>query len=498
MPARRCHLVSMPAFKDMQMSLPELQDLVVAQYQKIQELEALVLALKEEIESLRRGGKRQAAPFSKGERKANPKKPGRKPRSDPSGSNNFSYRAAPSPEEFTGPVVEVPLEEECCPDCGGTLEVQESELATNTDIPVIIKPVVRAYRVAVCRCVECGRSVRGRHPDLAPSQYGTTAHRIEPRVMAAAHTLHFGCGVPVCKVPFILKEMCGIRLSQSAITQDGKRRLAGNLGTLHQELRASIEKSRKVHTDDTGWRIGGESAHLMVFDTDEASVYQIRRQHRNEEVRELVPATYPGTMCTDRGKSYDAKEFSEVKQNKCTGHIQRSIDAVLEKKVGKAQEAHREFGETLKALLKEAVQLWHFYHQGPKCGAMGLLHQVRYRSKVCRLSGRITHHLRARDLKDPDNQRLLNQLSWHHSRGNVLRFLHDPSLEPTNNRAERALRPAVIARKVSQCSKTDGGAEVFSAFTTVIQTMKKSGTHSLVDGLAHVFQTGALPDALPP
>ena len=177
MPAWKCHLGSMPAFKDMQMSLPELQDLVVAQYTQIQELEALVLALQAENERLRRGGKRQAAPFSTGERKPNPKKAGRKPRTDPSGSGHFTNRTAPAPEEFTGPVVDVPVNEGCCPDCGGTLEPQESELATVTDIPAIVKPVIQAYRVAVCRCAACGKSVRGSHPEVAAGQHGATAHR---------------------------------------------------------------------------------------------------------------------------------------------------------------------------------------------------------------------------------------------------------------------------------------------------------------------------------
>ena len=49
--------------------------------------------------------------------------------------------------------------------------------------------------------------------------------------------------------------------------------------------------------------------------------------------------------------------------------------------------------------------------------------------------------------------RLQNELGWHDDRGNLLRFLDDPSIEPTNNRAERALRGAVIARKVSHCWK---------------------------------------------
>lgn len=489
----------------MQMNLRELQDLVVAQYTQIQELEALVLTLREEIERLRRDGKRQATPFSKGERKPNPKKPGRKPRSDGSGSDNFANRAAPAPQDFTEPVIDVPVTEGCCPDCGGTLEPQESELATVTDVPAVVKPVVRAYRVAVCRCAGCGKSVRGSHPDVAPGQHGATAHRVGPRAMAAAHTLHFACGVPVCKVPRILREMCGIQLSQSAITQDGQRRLEGKLGTLYQELRTSIKQSRTVYTDDTGWRINGENAYLMAFDTDETTVYQVRKRHRNEEVRELIPAHYKGTMSTDRGKSYDAREYYGVKQSKCTGHVQRSIAAVLEKKEGLVvltpecrTESPREFGETLKALFKESVRLWHDYHEGPKSGPKALLHHAIYFCRVRKLNGRVTYHLRARKLDDRDNQRLLDQLGWHHDRGNLLRFLYDPSIEPTNNRAERALRPAVIARKVSQCSKTTGGAEVFSAFTTVIQTLRKRGTYSLVDGLSYVFQTGSLPSALPP
>ena len=56
-------------------------------------------------------------------------------------------------------------------------------------------------------------------------------------------------------------------------------------------------------------------------------------------------------------------------------------------------------------------------------------------------------------MPDPSNQHLLDDLRWRHAHGDLLRFLDDPRIEPTNNRAERALRPVVIARKVSQCSK---------------------------------------------
>ena len=138
----------------------------------------------------------------------------------------------------------------------------------------------------------------------------------------------------------------------------------------------------------------------------------------------------------------------------------------------------RDFGERLKALLQEALALWHEHRDG-------LVPDVKADAEA--LQAEVTYQLRDRCLKDADNQRLLNELGWHHDGGNVLRFLADPRVEPTNNRAERALRPAVIARKVSQCSKNTRGAEAFAAFTSVIRTLMKTGVDSVVDALAQLF-----------
>jgi transposase len=219
----------------------------------------------------------------------------------------------------------------------------------------------------------------------------------------------------------------------------------------------------------------------MVFETAAATVYQVRERHRNEEVREVVPAEYEGVLVTDRGRSYDAIALAGVRQQKCLAHIQRSLSEVLEHQHGKA----RAFGSRLKDLFRQALDLWHAYHQGKRTG---------FAAQAQQLHQAITHHLRDRPLKDPNNQRLLNELGWHNDRGNLLRFLDDPRIEPTNNRAERALRPAVIARKVSQCSKTPRGAQAFAAFTSVVRTLAKTGAESIVEGLLHVFHSAQMPD----
>jgi transposase len=453
------------------LSRDELLALLVELRRQMAELTARNAALQAEIEQLRRGAKRQAAPFSKGTRVANPKRPGRKP-----GAGPFHYREAPLPEQITEPSVDVPVTLAVCPACGGPLAEERVDVAYTTDIPAIPRPQVTQYRVAVCRCRVCGKQVRGQHPDVAPDQHGATAHRVGDRAMAAAHGLHYGLGIPVRKVPLVLETLHGLTLTQGAITQDALRRATDEVGTAYARLREAVPERPVVHTDDTGWRVGGAPAYLMAFETDEATVYQIRSQHRHEEVQEVIPPDYAGVLVTDRGRSYDAQAFDAVDQQKCVAHMLRSISDVLQTKKGRA----RDFGERLKGLLQDALQLWHAWHAEEVADFV---------TEAQRLRDALTHHLRPRILSDPDNQRLLNGIGRQHDRGHVLRFLADPQVEPTNNRAERVLRPAVIARKVSQCSKNPAGAQAFAAFKSVVQTLAKQGAGSMVEGLYHLFRS---------
>jgi hypothetical protein len=127
----------------------------------------------------------------------------------------------------------------------------------------------------------------------------------------------------------------------------------------------------------------------------------------------------------------------------------------------------------------EALARWHRHRDSPvadfKVEADAL--------QTARISQR-----RDRRLKDPDNQRLLNALGWPHDRGHVLRVLTDPRVAPTNHRAERALRPAVIARKVSHGSKNSTGAHTCATFSRVGRTMATQGINSLGEHLYQLFR----------
>ena len=293
--------------------------------------------------------------------------------------------------------------------------------------------------------------------------------------MAVAPALHYQVGIPVRKTPLVLNLLTGMELTQGAISQDVLRWAKGSIGQMYQALRAGVQDSPVVYTDDTGWKVGGKPAHLMAFDTDEATVYQVRPRHRHQEVQEVVPRNYPGVMGTDRGRSYEDKSFRRVKQRKCLAHLQRTLGEVLDRKKGRA----RELAEGTRELLRLAMGLWEKYHDG---------HREEFDRWAPEVRLALNYHLRDRPLKDQDNQKLLRMLRRYHQRGELLRFLEQPEVEPTNNRVERMLRPAVIARKVSQCSKTWPGADAFAAFTTVIQTLlKKDPPSALVEALVNLF-----------
>ena len=340
------------------------------------------------------------------------------------------------------------------------MELERIDSATVVELQKQPEPVVIRYSVPVCRCKDCGRKVRGKAPGLAPDQHGATAHRFGPRVMAMAHLLHYGFGITVRKVPAVLHATTGLSITSSAITQNALKQSEGAVGEAYHKLRNSMRTAPVIYTDDTGWRIGGKNAHLMGFDSDIATVYQIREHHRNEEVREIIPADYAGTMVSDRGKSYDAEALDGTRQQKCVGHIQHNIADVLEAKTGPA----RTFGLRLKGLFQEALAL----KKSPPADPENAIEEIED------LQQRLTHQLRDRTLTDDDNQRLLNGLGAQMDRGRLLTFLYIPEVEATNNRAERIIRPAVIARKVSQCSKNERGANAHSAFMSIIQTAYKS------------------------
>lgn len=481
--------------------LVSLLALVTQQAAALRELETKLTAAVEEIERL----KSQRGTRPRGPGSANPKQ-GRKPRGRRPGEGEFKNRTEPDLRgaEVEELVAAVPVQ--VCADCGGELLAAGEEIATTVDWPQQPRLIVKRFTVELCACAQCGKRVRGQHPELPVDQRGATAHRLGQLLRDTAQWMHYKLGISLRKVPQILYQLYGLRVTQSAFTQDalrqvlktkrrgqrpGEEQLAagwelgsplpaetlGIIGQLYQDLRALVSTQARIHTDDTGWWVDGYQAWVMVFCNPELVVFQIRYWHRNNEVRELIPSDYPGTVNCDGGSSYGAKLLATVRQQKCLSHVLRLISEPL-KFLGPRFAA---FPENLKRLLQEALAVHRRYRRGE---AVDLPAERR------RLGTEIEGWLAKADPDSPTHSRLVGTIGGYHEKGQLLRFLEDPEVDPTNNRAERELRLLVIARKVSQCSKNDRGAEAQAAWASLFWTLERRFPGDAVGAIDRLRRAG--------
>ena len=126
------------------------------------------------------------------------------------GSGLFCYREPPRPEQLTEPLVDVPVTLDACPSCGGPAGRGTHRLCLyngHSSHPSSESDAVSGVGVPVHRVWRAGARAA---PDVAPDQYGATAHRVGDRAMAAAHGLHYGVGMPVRKVPKVLEALTGL------------------------------------------------------------------------------------------------------------------------------------------------------------------------------------------------------------------------------------------------------------------------------------------------
>jgi transposase len=243
-------------------------------------LQRELAALRAELDQARRQAKRQAAPFSKGPPKPQPKKPGRKAGS---AHGRHGHRLPPRPDQINQ-TFEAPLPD-TCPHCGGT--VSETELATQyqTEIPRV--PLIRQFNVHIGCCQACGQRVQGRHPLQTSDALGAAASQLGPDAQAAVATLNKTFGLSHGKVAAVFQTLFGISLTRGASAQIVLR-AAQRLAPAHQEIRAEIKASPRLTPDETGWRVEGQSAWLHVWVGERATCYAIDRQRSAAVLERLI------------------------------------------------------------------------------------------------------------------------------------------------------------------------------------------------------------------
>ena len=438
----------------MTVECPNCQRLIV-ELQRLQtQLKQAQVQIKELQVQLRRG-QRQAAPFSRDEPKSDPKPPGRHP-----GQGKFSHREQPLEEEIQRTIA-VPLQH--CPDCGGPLERRAGHEQFQVDLPQI-QPRITRFRTESGYCPRCRKRVCSRHPEQISTASGAAGVSVGPRAKALAADLKHRLGLPYRKIAELFQTAFGLKVSASGLCQSNAR-LAQRAQPLYQELLEAIRRSSAVYADETGWRIGVLSAWLWVFTSERITVYTIKESRAHQVVLEILGREFGGVLVSDCFRAYDAEALAGWLKQKCFAHFVREF-AKLERE--KTRGAVR-FPRALLAVLRDALKLREEKSQLP---------QPEFQARVQKLEQRLDVQSNAgRRFSDPDNARLAKRLRK--QRAHLFTFLTREGVEATNNRAERALRPAVIVRKTGGCNRQPSGAKTHAILASLLVTIKQQGGNPL-------------------
>jgi transposase len=436
---------------------------------KLEEALSKIATLEDELHR----GRRQATPFSRGKSKPNPKPPGRR-----RGEGRFSYRATP-PEEKIKETIEVPLK--ACPDCGGELQECSTHEQIQVDLPKV-EPIITRFRTESGYCPHCKKRVRSRHPQQVSSATGAAKVSIGPRAKGLGADLKHRLGIPYRKIEGMFEVAFGLKATSSGLCQSNGR-LAKKAEPVYKELVEAIRSCASVHADETGWRIGVLSCWLWVFTSENITVYTIDERRSHEVVVEILGKEFKGVLVDDCFMAYDHKALSCWLQQKCFSHFLHQLSS-LEKE--KTRGAVR-FPRAMAALLREALAL-----RDQKSKLTDSTYRLRLRKLEARLDRLIS---KRRRFTDPDNARFAKRLRK--QRRHLLTFMRLDGVEATNNRAERALRPAVIIRKTGGCNRSESGAKTHAVLASLLVTLKQQGRDGL-GYLASVLTAPADPPKLLP
>lgn len=445
--------------KELRLTVQYLEDLVGGLEYEIRARDYRIKRLEEENRTLRKRLEEQAPPpppagpppFVKASAlPGRRKKPGRK----------AGHEAAlrPPPEKIDR-VVEVPLRRgrrtgrPLCPHCRtplrhGTLR-RHRHLVEDT-IPARVEVV--AYHTRSGYCPRCKGRVESRHPQQPPPA-GLPHAQLGINALAEAAVLRVENRLPMRQVSAVLGRR-GLRLCAGGVAKQVQR-LARWLGGEYDRIQLWLRRCASVHADETGWRRCGRNDWLWAACTNAHTLYHVDRSRAGHVARRLLGESFGGTVSCDFYGAYDAAGFE--KKQRCLAHLLRELKETARDSPAFAATP---FYRRCKQLLKDMLALKKRWRE---------LDDATYTRRACRLEDRLDALARAHGADaEPNARRLAARLLRH--RRELTPFLWDEQLDGTNNAAERALRPAVVMRKVTGGSRSEAGAHAWAVLASVLRT----------------------------
>jgi transposase len=346
----------------------------------------------------------------------------------------------------------VPVKPERCRHCHQPLQGEDRQPQRHqvTEIPPV-KPVSTEYQLHQLVCSACGAATRAEvPPGVATGGFG-------PRVQAIIALCTGAYHLSQRTTHTVLQDLFGVSLGLGTIAtleQATVRAVAEPVA----EARAYVPQQPAAYLDETGWREGRRRAWWWTAVTAGVTVFVVRLSRSAAVAHELLGERFWGYLVTDRWSAYSW--YPPWRRQLCWAHLARDLEAMVARG-GPSQV----IGEALQAQVHQMFHWWHRVRDGTLAQASFTHYMRPIRREIERLleAGQTCGVPKTEGTcRDILKRR---QALW--------TFVRHAGVDPTNNAAERAIRPGVLWRKGSFGTHSPEGSRFVEAMMTVVATLKQ-------------------------
>jgi transposase len=431
------------------------QEVVVSLIAHVQALEAEIATLRERANCNSRNSSRP--PSSDGpevSRKPRQRAKNGRKRGGQKGHKGTTRRLVPVEQ-----VKEVhDVKPDVCRRCGHELVGRDPEPYRHqvTEIPPVVAEVTE-YRLHTLTCPECGTETRAELPAGVPQ--GAFGPRLQAMVSLLSGRYHLSKR----DTTEVMADFFRADLSLGSVPAL-EQRTSEAISEPVEEAREYVQTQPVVNMDETGWREANRRAWLWVAATTLVTVFLIRLSRGGQVAREMLGETFQGIVGSDRWSAYNW--LSTLLRQLCWAHLIRNFQAFVER----GGESQR-IGEALLAQADSMFQGWHEVEEGTMSRATfqeqmrAVRHEV---GELLRQGAACDHSKTAGTCRDILKR---EEALW--------TFVRVEGVEPTNNLAERQIRPNVLWRRSSFGTQSEAGSRFAERIMTVVATLKQQNRNVL-------------------